>query len=504
MRYGSFQYGNGTKYGLGVYDTQLWGLLVDWNGDGLYEYANEAAALTDVQIRRGRKYLLNASGTDFEPVDTGILTVELDNSDGRFNPNNEDSPLWPYVRPGIKIQLITRSPGSSDITAVFTGRIDNILPISGTYERVKFVAKDGTGELDQDIDLTLQTSIPVDDFISAVLDASAWPWDRDLETSTDTIAYAWAPSDKTAIDIAREVANAYLGNFFIGADGKAKFYNRSHDLGSALLRIEQNHVTGNIVLQTPWEVIKNDISIIAHPRSVQSNQVVWALSDVPTVAPGETYDVWGTFSANGAEVPISTYTVPAATTDYKVYTNADGTGTNLTASCAVTVTVYANTVRYQLKNNHATLTGYITLMQLRGTPLISSDVKVLVTDSASQALYGKKQLVVDSVYLQNTNFMPDLATALQTMLADPQKYPTFQVTARPDIQYTLDLFDLVDLDIPASKISGTYRVAYIEHRWVHANGQTTLTTYSFEPVNNPLGTVWTFPAQIGIDTIFSF
>ncbi len=502
MRYGSFKYGSG-RYGTSPINTQLWALLIDWDGDGQYDNYNEAGRMTDLRLTRGRRNMLRSDGSGFEPVDIGRLTIELDNSDGRYHPFNKSSPLYPYVRPGVKIAVITRLT-TGQICPVFAGRIDDIVPISGRWDRVKLTALDGLAWLrDQEVELDIQSSQRVGDLIETILDSAQWPWATNLESSTDVVPWFWSPDGRSCLDLITELANVHWSAFFAAADGTATYYSRNHWLASSKMRIEQGHLSDDVMLRAPWGVIRNKLTMVCHPRTQQNTAVVWSLYDKPSIAAGETFETWGTFTDSGQEVPLGSYTMPVAGIDYVVNTNQDGNGTDLTASCSVNVSVNAGSVLYRLTNNSGQA-GYITLMQLRGQALTEKIAKVQATASASQALFGPKTMTIDSPFLQDPNLAQTIADALIAQIADPQAYPTVTIENRPEIQYTLDLFDYVDLVIDSIGVGGVYQVAYVEHRWLAENGQAAITVLGFEPVNRVLETVWTFPAQIGVDTIFAF
>lgn len=503
MRYGTFKYGQ-AKYGAVPVDTQLWAILVDWNGDGLYDYYNEADHLTGMRVTRGRRNLLNASGTGFEPVGIGALSLTLDNQDGRYHPFNAKSPIYPYVRPGVKIRVLTRLPESGDEHAVFTGQIDDIVPISGGYERVRISARDGASWLDvQEVTLQIQQDKTPAELIATMLAAAAWPWGSNLESSSDIVPWFWAPAGSSVFEILDELASVHLGVFFIAADGSARFYNRNHGFTASKYRLEQDQIAADILTRSPWETIRNQVSVISHPRTAQATTVVWTLYDKPSIEAGQTFEVWGTFMANGEEMPISGYTTPVGGTDFLVNTKPDGTGTDLTSSCTLTITAYANRARFQLKNNSAQ-NGYITLMQLRGTPLAKTTALAEVSDPTSIGLYGPRSLVIDSVFLQDSSLISDLAGALMLLLKEAQIYPTIRIVQRPELQYTVDLFDAIDLIIDKLGVADTYQIGQIEHEWLSETGQATATTLVLELINNAPGTVWTFPTQIGIDSIFAF
>ena len=504
MRYGAFRYGDGTKYGEGLHESQLWAVFIDWDGDGIFSVENEASRMTGLRALRGRKHPLKSDGKGFELVDIGRLIIQLNNSDGRYNTFNTKSPIYPLVRPGVNIKVQTKLPGSGTLCDVFAGKIDDIVPVSGINERVEIIAVDGLKWLDgQGVVLHTQENKSLNQLIDVTLAESAWPWGSDLETSTDIIPWFWAPTDKKARQLLHELASAYLGVFFVGADGAANFYTRNHDFATSILRLDQDQLSTEIQTRSPWDVIKNNISVTCRPRKNAGEMIIWTLNDKPFIPAGATIDIWGTYNVNGEEVPIQYYITPTPVTDFTLNTAADGTGTNITASATIVNTVYANKVHFQITNGSAT-DGNITFFQLRGFPLLASLSSIILTDDASKTLYGPKSLQIDSLFLQNSNLINDLANALLLLLKDPQSYPTIKIINRPDLQYTVDLFDNIDLIVEKLGIADTFRIGYIEHEWMTETGQASQTIFTLEPVNNSLTTVWEFPTQIGIDSIFTF
>lgn len=504
MRYGTFKYGS-AKYGASEKTTRLWAVLIDWDGDGVYDGYNEARNMTGLHLIRGRSNPVDSSGKGFQTVDTGRLTIELDNTDGRYNPFNQASPIWPYVRPGVRIKVLTTTPDDKvSARPVFTGRIDDVLPISGNFERVKITALDGMEWLDgASADLNTQVNQKPEELIQTILNAVAWPWGSNLGVSSDVVPWFWWPTNLNAKELIGDLARAYLGTFFVAADGDATFYSRSHVFDSATIRLEQSQIGREMQFQVPWEVVRNQVSVTCHPRQTSASTVLWSLFDKPQIAAGASFSARGTYMIDGNETPIDTYTTPVAGTDFIANTLMDGSGTDLTASFSVAVTVYANVVYITVTNN-GSVAGYLTLLQFRGTPLRTSTVNQSAIDADSQVLYGPRKFEIDSEFLQNADTALALANVVLQQQAYPQYYPTITVTDRPDIQFSLDLFDFIDLVIDKLDIESTYQLAYIEHSWTSETGQQSESIFGMEPVNNVLGTVWTFTTQIGISSIFSF
>jgi hypothetical protein len=73
--------------GLKLYGYPEYSLYVDWNGDGTLDQSfNEAERLLRFTIDRGRDSVIGGSGSGFTGLEPGVLNLELDNSDRRYDP----------------------------------------------------------------------------------------------------------------------------------------------------------------------------------------------------------------------------------------------------------------------------------------------------------------------------------------------------------------------------------------------------------------------------------
>lgn len=493
-------------YGAGTEDTRLrWIIMVDWNGDGVFDGGNEAIYAVDLSVTdRGREdYIkLDSDGkaSGFEHVKIGKARIELKNRTGRYDPYNTSSPLYPYVLPGRYIYIGVNYNGT--VYDVFSGKIKNIKPVSGTDPKVFIDAEDGNRLLqNQDTFIGVQQNIDIDEAIGLALDDANYPsiWGRNLEDSGDVLDYWWA-DDRASTEIHR-LADAEMGVFFIAADGKATFYSRHHT-GTDVFSITQAELLKEIVIPTPWEAVRNIIKVVAHPRLLVTSQTLWTLIDTPPILAGDSLTIWATYTYNNETVPGLNVITPVVTTDYLVNTAADGSGSNLSASCTITsFTDFGKTSKIVL-NNGSGSDGYVTLLKVRGDALTAPNASTFIEeDTASQAIYEKQQLTVDSDWLQASELASNFSEWLLSFLATPQKFLTVQLEARPTYQFGADLFDTIDLTITKLSVDASYRVAGIEHRWLTENGQGVRTTWNLEPYPDLSG-YWTFTTNIGVTSKF--
>ena len=126
MRYGIAKYGS-FKYGSGpTIDNLLWGIIVDWDGDGYFTGENEASHVISFRSIRGRNNIVNSGLTGLETMNIGEATLTLDNSDGRYDPYNPASPLYNKFYPGRKAKIIVKKGTSGTQYDVFYGTVSDL------------------------------------------------------------------------------------------------------------------------------------------------------------------------------------------------------------------------------------------------------------------------------------------------------------------------------------------------------------------------------------------
>jgi hypothetical protein len=500
--YGTKKYGT-TKYGPSVLDAPLWGIRIDWEKTGVINGVNYAGLATSLEVERGRRFQLNASGSGFEPMMEGRLYLELDNDDGRFDPYNTLSPLYPYIRPGVLIDVLIRLPGETVLRPIFTGIIENIIPVSSYPERVKIVAADGIKFLkDATARVVIAENLDIDDAIQLVLNSAGWLWDQVLDESPDIIRYFYVEDSISAYTVIQKIINSCMGMFFVKADGTARYYEKNK-VHYPVIVINQEDLYKEILLKRPWEVIKNAVTVYGYPLVEQNTTTLWQLYDKPEIQPGETISIGGQFTYNGETTPVLTTIAPVAGTDYSFNSQADGQGTDMTADLSVTTSVFPTRVLFTIKNNAGSF-GYLILLKIRGNPLTSNQLSTSMEDATSIGLYEKRELVIDNIYLQDTNRMREMARLLLTRLKNPKGFPTMKMVKQPQKQYVIDIFDAITLNIPKLGIIGDHFLAYVKHTWLNPTGQEVETTMMFEPVETTSEDIWRFTTKIGMTSKFGF
>lgn len=170
--------------------------------------------------------------------------------------------------------------------------------------------------------------------------------------------------------------------------------------------------------------VYNLIEIDDYPRKIDAaaTTILYTLQSAQQLAHGASVTFWGTYrDPNGGNTKVNGTSMAAMVsgTDYKAFQNADGTGTDYTASMSVTATFFAADAKFVVTNNHATDSFYFggpsITFQCKGKGVYLYDpARVIASDTTSQTTYGIRPLKYDWRYAYtgvNTQTYADLRLA---------------------------------------------------------------------------------------------
>lgn len=441
----------------------LFGIVIDWDNDGAFNGGNEWRWLVPngLETERGRESFVRSDGTGFERIEVGRCTMTLSNHDGRYDPRNTSSPLYPHLlnKKERDAYIFVKDGDSGDAYDLFTGRLVDFQNISDRRGRktIKLYIEDTMRYLQRNrASVDIQEAIDTSTAIQAVLDDITWRWGRSLGESLDSIPWWWAFSEP-AYDQIMDLADSELGIFYTAADGSAVFLNRAYSDPDPLV-LNGNEISPEVIDSHPSEVFRDQILLRLHPRVLQATSVVWTLQDVPLlIANGETITVWPEFTYEGRTVPILNPLIQP-TTDYTLFQNDDGTGTDLTAGLSAVYTPLGEGGKLVITNNSGS-DGYIIGMQMRGDALDSPDAVQVRTGN------GENVMEVDLSMQQKVTSGQNVADVIHTFLSDPDKYfLTISIEGNPEKQFSRDLFRWVDLTVASRSISDLFRISKIKHQ----------------------------------------
>ena len=192
-------------------------VISGWPSDAAFEsVTDDVVAFTTT---RGRS-------SDQAQLMTGTATVRLRDQDGKYNPANTSSSLYPNVVPWRAMRI--KATYSATEYALFYGFITGIT--NDPSPRRPFTALKCADLLSwlaiRKPTIASTGTTTTGGAIGSILDAIGWPVAlRNLDAG-DSISDFSADGTKTSLALVKELLAAEMGSFLIAGDGKATFKNR--------------------------------------------------------------------------------------------------------------------------------------------------------------------------------------------------------------------------------------------------------------------------------------
>ena len=394
---------------MSIFATYL--LEVNWSGDDT-TWVDETAYLLAIETRRGRDYASQLVGR----ATPGSLIVTLWNSSGRFSPFNTAGALYGSLLPGRAVRWRTTAPS---VATLWYGFVDVIEPLPGDRDDFAKVMLRASGPLkwvqEKRASTATYTSLTTGVAVGYVLDDAAWPaGPRTIDTGQVTMN-RWKADGESALQHLREVEDTEFGYIGESPAGNIIFEDVHHRLVSphTTSQVTFSDTSGatlsyeGIVQRNPWQDIYNRFEAEVQLFTVQSIAVLWTLAgETPVIGVGASLEVWvgyPTPDAATAADHVDAWTTPVVTTDYTANSQADGLGSDLSASVSVAVSKMATVMKVTLTNNHATLPAYLTFLQARGTAAYKNDpIRIVQEDATSKTAYGTRTYPLPGKFYPST------------------------------------------------------------------------------------------------------
>ncbi len=390
---------------------------VDWNNDGLFTGAND-----DLTVNTKSASFSRGKSDELGKAEVGNLTVTVNNAAGLYSPSNAAGALYLSLLPKRAIKLYHSASGTNK--PLFYGYIEEIIPHPHKSQQDAIItAVDGLDFLSRhDMATALYKNTLTGTIHGYILDDAGWSSTmRSIDTGQDTVPY-WYGQDVKARFAQEELDDSEQGFSYVNGSGYFVFEDRHH-------RSTQTHQTSqgtftntmaDITYSLNPRYIYNIIKATVTPWSLQAAAELWRLQEVPAIPAGESQTWWGEAAVSGESVFVDAWTTPASTTDYTANTQADGLGTDLTASIAITTTKLAKTIKLVVANN-ATVPAYITLLKARGTWYDNlTKVTRKASDSTSQTRYQKRTYEVNGKYMTSADKALDFVNYAIGKYKDPR------------------------------------------------------------------------------------
>ena len=305
---------------------------------------------------------------------------------------------------------------------------------------------------------TVRISISTGAAVAALFEASGLPAARRgaIPTGGTTLAHWWG--DGLFMDELRSLEEAEGGFALEDADGALGFETRLQRVGAAqdpaavfatvtpgrgqIGALKQEH-------DDRIETVVNHAEVPYRTYATGPQAILWSLDSPVRIAAGATVDLYATYPGTTAprdHVAVASWSA-IANTDRAAYANPDGTGADRSADLSITTTDTA-TERQVSVTNTGSSDAYLTLLRVRGSPLVAAgDQRHVAEDSASITKYQRKGLTLEAPWLSSLLLARSLAEWIILLRKEPRQ--TFTVRAQMndflDVARTLDLSAFVEL-----------------------------------------------------------
>ena len=509
-----------------------WTIAVDWDRNGDYSSAQDDVTNHVVAAN----WFLGMRKPYQDKADNASLTLTLDNTDRLFSPENASSPLFGKLVPQRPVRI--QSNDGTTTRTHWVGWIDSIQPVVGRYgaRTVELVAVGAMQFLKAtETALPLQRNRRTDEVIADLIKEvvippalnRAWVLGRtggseltastylattaaysDLETGVRTLGIAadnWVRQGgytdvvQDSFDVYRaigDVTAAERGRFFFDREGKAVFWNRHHLLqGATPLAAFDDSMTGLTYSYAGLDALKNEVTVIAHPRTISASadDVLWKLDEaVITVEASKPrtvyvkYDDEANKRVGAEEVTVNNVTFEQGTAAVTVKANANGAELTFTAAGGQDAVVKT--------------------CEVRGRKIVDSGQMEAKSASAQSIMdYGRRALRLNLPSVDTLDEAAAIAGHEQRKRSQPRGLVQTvtlashgkQGGAQHDEQLARTLGDLITVKETQTGHEGQYHVIGEAHE-LSAGATLWKTTWYLEPAEAIYATPSGYPWKLGV------
>lgn len=387
-----------------------------------------------------------------------IGNLLLENTDGRFTPNN-NATIGTAILPNRPLQMFI---------GFLVGTLEKTVPIfKGLTRQPREHKPDSTSEIEcydyikfldeYPLETTIYTDQRSDQIIAAILATVGFGSSQyELDEGLNTIGFAWFKKGDTAGKAIRQICEAEEAVFYQDEGGKLRFENRRH-FNASPHNISVWDIEPDDIIR--WEYdestsIINRVIVRATPLEVGTPETeIWKDPVEEVIERGQTLTIWAEF-----QNPINALVAPVVTTDYTAFTETAGAGTNVSSDIDIDATLFTTTVKLEITNN-SFATAYVNFLRLRGTPVIpSGEIVQQFAETDSIDKYGDHQLEIQNDFIDDSSFAQYLAAAIVRKYKEPFKRLLLTVQGIPQIQ----LRDKVRVRDPQTNSYKDYRLMRIQ------------------------------------------
>jgi hypothetical protein len=262
-----------------------------------------------------------------------------------------------------------------------------------------------------------QTEDTLQGVILDALPLDAQPPARDIEVGLDSYSYALYKlgGKSKAVTGIRDAVVSGIGGQWTDRTATYRYITRQTRFTSNAIGSVDDTTLNDLDATSDVDNLWNTIKVTYHPPRIDdTNVTLWEQSGRALyVRAGETVDDTITYrNPDQISQLIGAFDVddtPVSGTDYIANDAEDGSGTNVSSDFTVTITPWATTADFSIKNN-GTVDAWVTFRRVVGKGIYDDDAP-FVTASSDQA-YGKRVLELDLPYQDNRYIAQGIANLI--------------------------------------------------------------------------------------------
>jgi len=397
-----------------------------------------------------------------EDISPGDATVILDNADGRFSPENPDSPYAGLMLPNRELDITVAYQGS--LHHLFNGVIESYAVKPELGKRTTAIdATDRMGVIkDRILDMPLRTEINVGSLVSEVLShAGITAAQMNVDPINDVVPWASFGGEK-ANQALEDIIQVGDYKCFVNGAGIVQFRGRYYDVEG--LTVGSHHEFHKFNYTFDGEDVSNRITIKSSPKKVRTSVgTVGAIDESIAIPALQTItfelDYVDTDDDNSSRVPANSVTIST----YTGNVNSDGSGANKTAALVPTIDAFAKSAVASVYNSDSAQV-YLTAFALQGYSLQDlAEISVTVDESSSQAVYGIREFEIESEMITRYRYISDYAVHLVRDMMGTVAKVDASVKNAFDAVYRYELGDIITLVETVTRVGSDYTLVGMAH-----------------------------------------
>lgn len=440
-----------------------------------YDYDKQRDRVIDMTINRSVEFPYN--------IQSAILDVTLDNHDGYYSFDNQNSPISSNIVPArpIRAYLGFREGG---LTPVFVGLTRNIPTYSGIHNtKAQLTAMDFLSQIGETSlrNMVMMRDVRTDQVIAVILQQFGLePYMYNLAPGANVIPFVFFDSDKNAGNALKELVQAENGAMWIDEQGIIRFEPRSGQLGRQSVMV---FTPNSIVELTPSQTtdLVNRVYVEADIRKVMDSQQFFTVDNASGYTLSSDDDQYR-LKANGNttiwlnfEDPVWSATVNPqlnGSSNDSSFTALNLSGNQVNSGVTVTGTLFATALKLDFTNTN-NFPVSIDYLQIWGQPAkvigTSPTIKYTAEDEESIERFGLHDLTItDNTCFGSQQNIDTFAT--DVLKAYSGFSPVLKLSVKGDP--SLQIQDIVTLQ--GTSYDGAWLVKAISHSLTSSKLTTTI------------------------------